>query len=899
MGATYRPDNPFAPRAVASPAPAPARRTYRADNPFARRDATAVTPAPAEPPHPFAEDAAGTARAVGQGASFGFGEEIEAGVRAPFEDRTYPQIRDDIRAQQAKFTERHQFIAAGAEIAGGLATAAVPLGGTARAATALGRIGRATKVGVATGALYGFGKGEGDVAAQAKSAATGAGMGLLFGAGMQGAAEAGRVAMRATSAAPRAANALATVAPVPRIRQWAAGVQARAEDALVRERLTQDGRTLDDVRRFATDAPEHIPVAVVDAGGENTRQQLAALKRIPGPQKEAITQTVAARDANAPGWMDRSLRDNGENVAAALGLDPKKVDTRTMNPNDVLKLAREALSERSSARYGPSMDRPGVEHPEALATFAGLLQRPSIRRAMRTGQSLAAESGEHVPMRTLTESAPIFDEAGNMVAPEITLPGRASADPVMSTTRTVGRGAKPPVERPVAKPGTKLAQAIDDAHAGEDVMPPSGGAAQGKFYGALDNDALSRQWLRETKRLMRENEAHAAGNWVRIQDDGSVVSGGSTSGGRAKKQGQFTRGRIERIETELRTRGFDDDAINGLWSDQALAAGGPRVTTTTPDAPFDGRDYLREPGAGADVNVTPASRRVPAPTVRQLHYTKMGLDEQITALEARQAALRAQGAKGGTTNTRLAKLYKTRGKLLDVIDGVAPDYAAAMRAHAAEAAPIDAFQQGRRVAPSTLPDEVATKLDGMRNDNARTAFGGGQSRRLRADVRRAQSRNGDPTKPVVGSGADDDETVRNLRQTQPAAAPAIERDAATIQRIRTTNKAVTQNSATAERQQEDAATMKKIGAVANLMTGKPIAFVRDVLGGTYGRTAEGAARKLLLGAKPGERDELLRYLGQLEQQSGPRGRLPRLRARGVGTVAGLAGGSAGAAVTRP
>jgi hypothetical protein len=834
------------------------------------------------------EFAAGAARAVGQGVTFGFGDEAEAAVRAPFSDRTYPELRDEIRASNRTFGQRHEILAPALEAGGALATAAIPLGGAARGLTAAARIGRAAKVGAVTGAVYGFGKGEGSAGSQALSTAQGAALGAVGGTALQGAGEVGRSVAQATSASPRLANAVASAVPLPRLRQWAAGVQGRAEDAINAGRLMQDGG-IDQAMTVLRDAPQSIPVAVADAGGENTRQQFAALKRMEGRQKQQIAKTVASREENAPVWMQRSIRQHTENDAPALGIPAEaNVDTRTTNPNAVAKAAREALSARSDARYAPAMARPGLEQPDALARFGELLQRPSMRRALRSGESLAAESGEPITLRTLTEAPPVFDEAGNVAVPARTLPGRAASEPPMTATRTIGEAA---AEKPVARPGSKLATRLGDAARGEDVAPPSGAAEQARFYGALDDAALSRQWQRETERMAAEDARVVEGQWTRETSAGVVQSGGSRTSGAGKVQGANARARLARVEEELKRRGYDDDAIFAQWSEGKLP---PRPAAGAPAETVDAADMLREPAAPP----APASARVPAPSVRQLHYIKMGLDEQINTLEAREATLRTAGQKGGATSAKLRTLRATKRELLRVIDDVAPEYAGAMRAHAAEAAPIGAFQQGRRLAPGTDAEEVATRLADLPNDDARTGMGAGYARNLRRTLRTSADAKADPVKAILGSATESGNKTQNLRLLLPKAAPGIEQDAETVTRIRATNAAVAKNSATAERVAEDAGTAKKIGAVASLLAGKPVAFVRDVFGGTYGKVAEGAAQKLLLGAQPGERQAALDYLASLQRRAAPTGGIPRLRTRAVGTLAGQAGGSTAAAVTR-
>ncbi len=106
-------------------------------------------------------------RTAGQGLSFGFGDELEARVRASIGDGEYQKNLTKIRSEISKFAEENPKTAIAAEIGGSLPTAALGGAGLAR----LGVKG-AMKVGGIEGAAYGFGKGEGDLTERGKSAVT-------------------------------------------------------------------------------------------------------------------------------------------------------------------------------------------------------------------------------------------------------------------------------------------------------------------------------------------------------------------------------------------------------------------------------------------------------------------------------------------------------------------------------------------------------------------------------------------------------------------------------------------------------------------------------------------------------------------------------------------------------
>ena len=115
------------------------------------------------------------ARAVGQGITFGFGDELEARFRALTGDRSYDEEVADIRESIEQFRETNPVAAYGSEIVGSIPT------GLGLAGLALrGGLKGAAKIGALEGSIYGVGEGEG-VEGTATSAAIGAGLGGALG----------------------------------------------------------------------------------------------------------------------------------------------------------------------------------------------------------------------------------------------------------------------------------------------------------------------------------------------------------------------------------------------------------------------------------------------------------------------------------------------------------------------------------------------------------------------------------------------------------------------------------------------------------------------------------------------------------------------------------------------
>lgn len=113
------------------------------------------------------DDFVGFARAIAQGVTFGFADEMEAGVRSlnPFGD-DYATIRDDIRAQDRAFTERNPGMGTVAEIGGGMAVPGLGMYKLAQMAlpgkSLLPRLASSSAIGGAEGFVSGYGQSEAD-----------------------------------------------------------------------------------------------------------------------------------------------------------------------------------------------------------------------------------------------------------------------------------------------------------------------------------------------------------------------------------------------------------------------------------------------------------------------------------------------------------------------------------------------------------------------------------------------------------------------------------------------------------------------------------------------------------------------------------------------------------------
>lgn len=124
--------------------------------------------------------AGGIARAVGQGLSLGFGDEIEAFAKSGFTDKSYDEELATVREQLAQFKEQNPVAAYGGEIAGSIIPSFTPLGALGKvgqAVSKMGSTGRAATSGAVQGGIYGAGAAEGDLKDRATGGAVGFGVG--------------------------------------------------------------------------------------------------------------------------------------------------------------------------------------------------------------------------------------------------------------------------------------------------------------------------------------------------------------------------------------------------------------------------------------------------------------------------------------------------------------------------------------------------------------------------------------------------------------------------------------------------------------------------------------------------------------------------------------------------
>ena len=185
-----------------------------------------------------------------QGLTFAGGDEIVAGVKAPFSDKTYDELLEEERKAIDDYRKARPLEALGLELTGALPTAVVGGAGLLKipqiAKTASPLL-KAGKVGAIEGATYGFGSGEG-VSDRITEGVIGGTIGGVTGAGLQGLASLGK----------RAFSSQATRTD-------------KEANKIIKEALDADDIKLDDLQKASDQIPSTLPKTLTDLADANTR----------------------------------------------------------------------------------------------------------------------------------------------------------------------------------------------------------------------------------------------------------------------------------------------------------------------------------------------------------------------------------------------------------------------------------------------------------------------------------------------------------------------------------------------------------------------------------------------------------------------------------------------------
>lgn len=405
----------------------------------------------AAPDESLGEFARGTARAAGQGLTFGFGDEAEAALRASRPknmpqlggipglvqlgvdalagdrdgEQTYSEALEDIRGEQKTYNERHPVISTGAEIG---ASFAVPLGAVAklRHAPSLARgLWESAKVGGKYGAVSGAGHSEGGIDNRIA--------GTLYGAG--GGAALGPVVSHGV--VPLATKGYRAVKDAPQIPQRIRNAFSSQPGAIVNRNLARQEdtptkafnqlETARETAKYSKSDPD-IPITLADTGPAMKRLT-RSLEAMPGRASTRAEEFLSKRQRGTPpgtpakdvteGMYGRVMR----NLEGALKVKKK----------DYTREVDKLVSERAKAS-GPAYNR-----FRNMTTKDGQPVRIDVGRVLRMSEAYDKHltPAQAALMRKARENfmakIPLRDASRNMNN-EVRL-GRDAVAGEMTTTR--------------------------------------------------------------------------------------------------------------------------------------------------------------------------------------------------------------------------------------------------------------------------------------------------------------------------------------------------------------------------------------------------------------------------------------------------------------------------------
>lgn len=335
------------------------------------------------------------ARQVGQGASFGFADEIEAGARAPFADRSYRDIRNDIRGTNQQFAEANPGTTAGLNVVGGVATGRALLKALQAAriaprlsetATLLQRVGGAGRAGAAAGALGGAGAAD-ELTDVPKQAAIGMGIGGAAGLTMAGVFEGVRAGRNVVAGLGQGSS---PAGPIRRAIQAEAPEQAGTRRVL--STLGKAGQSVDDLANASRTAPQESALAELIPNNQGVRG--LRISRNVGRERDAIDASLTARASDEPERWTQSL---ARNTGMSAPRDPKAYAEEAMK----------AIEGKAARLYRKAAKMPDVVDPRIAEAVETLQSMPEYGpAAIKRARTLAAARRDQFPEKFRPDGAP-------------------------------------------------------------------------------------------------------------------------------------------------------------------------------------------------------------------------------------------------------------------------------------------------------------------------------------------------------------------------------------------------------------------------------------------------------------------------------------------------------------
>lgn len=392
MGVSIRPEPPQRRTrleelaGVGEPQPEPQQPTGEGLSKLERL--AAGLPVEGEPAHGKAASFLG---GLGQGTTFGFADEILAGLEALDKRQPYSEALETVRAKMQGLREANPGTHLVGELAGGVV---IPAGAAAKATTLGGKAAVGAATGAVGGAVGGAGAAEGDLLDRGKGALIGGAVGgAVGGLGVPvvaGAARLGRAVMDVSGLRPRPGIPGTAVAP----RTGAIGdiaesvtprsTSERAADKLL-EAVDDDKLSLDQIRaEMGERASSPKPETINEFGGRNVRGLTETVNTIPGPSREMLeSRLVTGRIGERLGDDNPLLSRVRANTEEAFGL---KAGSTLEAVEDIEAAMRTDAS--------PFYDKAFAAGSLLDERLPALLKRPSVKRGLKYAKELAEEAGE-------------------------------------------------------------------------------------------------------------------------------------------------------------------------------------------------------------------------------------------------------------------------------------------------------------------------------------------------------------------------------------------------------------------------------------------------------------------------------------------------------------------------
>lgn len=287
-----------------------------------------------------------------QGLTLGFGEEIEAAARSLFSDRSYDEIRDDLRGDLNEFRDKRPVEAFGLELLGGLVLPGGAFGAGIRGAKTAGQLLKRTVLsGGAGGAIAGSGFSDADAESDpgqlAFDTAVGAGIGAATGVAVPVASDLGRRVLRAVRE------------PNPQLAATRA-IQQRIDDA---------GKTPDEVMAELDEMrASGLPEPIIADTDDVLRTGAAIAAARPNPERQV------ARD-----FLQRRQADEGELFEGEVA---RRADVDFDSSKDYLEELQKRQKAQAQIDYGQA-------EPQMLplSEFDDFLEIKSVKDAFEQAKS--------------------------------------------------------------------------------------------------------------------------------------------------------------------------------------------------------------------------------------------------------------------------------------------------------------------------------------------------------------------------------------------------------------------------------------------------------------------------------------------------------------------------------